>query len=63
MKNEPAMFLALVQAIIVLLVTFGIDLTNAQQGAVLSLSAVVIGLITRSKVTPASTPPVFDAPK
>lgn len=51
--REPAMVLALVQAIIVLAVTFGLRLTPEQTGAILTLSAVVLGLITRSKVTPA----------
>jgi hypothetical protein len=51
--REPAMVLALVQAVIVLAVTFGLRLTPEQTGAILTLSAVVLGLITRSKVTPA----------
>jgi Na+/proline symporter len=55
MSREPAMFLAVVQAFVVLLVTFGVDLTDAQQGAVLGFSAVVIGLVTRSRVTPGDT--------
>ena len=51
--REPAMVLAQVKAVIVLAVTSGIRLTPEQTGAILTLSAVVIGLITRSKVTPA----------
>lgn len=51
--REPALVLALVQAIIVVAVTFGLRLTPEQTGAILTLSAVVLGLITRSKVTPA----------
>lgn len=50
--REPAMVLALVQAVIVLAVTFGLRLTPEQTGAILTLSAVVLGLITRSRVTP-----------
>lgn len=50
--REPAMVLALVQAIIVLAVTFGLRLTPEQTGAILGLTAIVLGLITRSKVTP-----------
>jgi uncharacterized protein (DUF697 family) len=50
--REPAMVLALVQTAIVLGVAFGLRLTPEQTGAILALTAVVLGLITRSKVTP-----------
>lgn len=52
--REPAMVLAFIQAVIVLAVTFGLSLTPEQTGAILTLSAVALGLITRSQVTPAS---------
>lgn len=51
--REPALVLGLVQAIIVLAVTFGLRLTPEQTGAILGLTAIVLSLITRSKVTPA----------
>lgn len=51
--REPAMVLALVQAVLALVVTFGLHLTPEQTGAIVAVSAVVLGLITRSKVTPA----------
>ena len=51
--REPAMVLALVQAIIVLAVAFGLKLTSEQTGAILAVTAVVLGLVTRSQVTPA----------
>jgi Na+/H+ antiporter NhaB len=51
--REPAMVLALVQTAIVLAVSFGLKLTPEQTGAILALTAVVLGLITRSQVTPA----------
>ncbi len=50
--REPAMVLALVQAVLVLAVTFGLHLTPEQTGAILTLSAVILGLITRTQVTP-----------
>jgi uncharacterized protein (DUF697 family) len=50
--REPAMVLALVQCVIVLGVSFGLRLTPEQTGAILALTAVVLGLLTRSKVTP-----------
>jgi hypothetical protein len=46
------MVLALVQAVIVLAVSFGLSLTPEQTGAILAVTAVLLGLITRSRVTP-----------
>ena len=51
--REPAMVLAFVQTLIVLGVSFGLRLTPEQTGAILALTAVVLGLITRTQVTPA----------
>lgn len=53
--REPAMLLALVQAVIVLAVTFGLRLTTEQTGAILTVTALVLGLITRTRVTPLSS--------
>ena len=50
--REPTMILALIQAVIVLAVTFGLRLTPEQTGAILAVAALVLGLITRSRVTP-----------
>lgn len=50
--REPAMVLAFVQAVIVLAVSFGLRLTPEQTAAILALTAVLLGLITRSQVTP-----------
>lgn len=50
--REPAVILSLVQAAIVLAVSFGLRLTPEQTGAILALTAVALGLITRTKVTP-----------
>jgi hypothetical protein len=50
--REPAMILALVQCVIVLAVSFGLQLAPEQTAAILALTAVVLGLWTRSKVTP-----------
>lgn len=51
--REPAMVLALVQAVIALGVAFGLNLDAQQTGAIVAVSAIVLGLIVRSKVTPA----------
>jgi hypothetical protein len=50
--REPAMVLAFVQAVIVLLVAFGLQLQPEQTAAILALTAILLGLITRSQVTP-----------
>ena len=44
---------ALVQAVIALAVAFGLSLEPDQVGAILAVTAVVLGLITRSQVSPA----------
>ena len=44
--REPAMVLALVQAVIALVVAFGLNLAPDQIGAILAVTAVVLGLIT-----------------
>lgn len=50
--REPAMVLALVQAVIALVVAFGLSLAPDQVGAILAVTAVLLGLITRSQVSP-----------
>lgn len=50
--REPAMGLALVQAVIALVVAFGLQLAPDQIGAILAVTAVILGLITRSRVSP-----------
>jgi hypothetical protein len=52
--REPAMVLALVQAVLALVVAFGLNLAPDQIGAILAVTAVVLGLITRSRVSPVS---------
>lgn len=51
--REPALILAAAQAILALAVTFGLDLTVEQTGAILAAAAAILGVITRSRVTPA----------
>lgn len=50
--REPAMVLALAQAVIALVVAFGLNLAPDQVGAILAVTAVILGLITRSRVSP-----------
>ena len=52
--REPAMVLALVQAVIALVAAFGLSLAPDQIGAILAVTAIILGLVTRSRVSPAS---------
>lgn len=53
-NREPALVLAVVQTVLALLIAFGADLTAEQVGSILAVSAAVLGLITRKKVTPSA---------
>lgn len=50
--REPVMVYGLVQTILALILAFGVDLSTQQTGAILAVTAAVLALITRSKVTP-----------
>lgn len=50
--REPAAVLAFVQAVVALAVAFGLDVTPEQVGAVTATTALALGLLTRSRVTP-----------
>lgn len=52
MNKEPAVILALVQTILALVVSFGLNLSTEQVGGILAVSAAILGIVTRSKVTP-----------
>ena len=58
--REPAMILAVVQAALAFFVVFGLRLSAEQIGAVLALTAAVLGLLTRSQVTPVASPRLGD---
>jgi hypothetical protein len=51
--GEPVMTLAIVQMALALGVSFGLQLTGEQVGAIVALGAAILGWIARSKVTPA----------
>lgn len=56
MKNlwnaEPVLILGAVQAIVALAVSFGLDLTTEQVGAITAAAAAVLSVVARRKVTP-----------
>lgn len=51
-NREPAAVLAVVQAGLALGIGFGLSLTTEQMSLILAFTAAVLGLVTRSKVTP-----------
>jgi hypothetical protein len=51
-NREPALILAAVQAILAVAIGFGVDITTEQLALILAATAAVLGLVTRSKVTP-----------
>jgi len=48
--REPVAVLAVVNAVIVLVVAFGVDVTLEQAGAILLITNAVLGFITRASV-------------
>lgn len=51
-KREPAMFYGVVNAVIALAVSFGLDLKPDQIGALLAVTSALLALLTRSQMTP-----------
>ena len=51
-KAEPALVAGFLQALLGLLLAFGVPLTDEQVGAILALSAAVLAFAVRSRVTP-----------
>jgi hypothetical protein len=52
MHREPALIAGLVQAVLALLISFGVDLSQEQTGAILAVTAAVLALVVRARVTP-----------
>ena len=50
MKKEPALLIGAIQSLLVLLVSFGLELSTEQQGAILGVSSIIVALMTRSLV-------------
>ena len=51
-KDEPALVAGFLQALLGLLLAFGVPLTDEQVGAILALSAAVLAFAVRARVTP-----------
>jgi hypothetical protein len=53
-NREPAAILGALQAVLALALSFGLELSTEQVGAILAATAAVLGVITRSQVSPTS---------
>lgn len=51
-KNEPVLTVALVEAIVALVVAFGVDLSGEQIGAIMAVTSAALGWVARQRVTP-----------
>jgi len=51
-KREPALFYGVVNAVIALAVSFGLELKPDQIGALLAVTSALLALLTRSQMTP-----------
>lgn len=62
-RNEPALIVGLVQAILALVLAFGVSLSEEQIGSILAITSVILAIVTRMLVTPtSSTPPATTPP-
>ena len=50
--REPALLVAALGALIALGVSFGLDLSSGQVGAIMTAVSAVLGVVTRSRVSP-----------
>ena len=51
-NREPALVLGAVQAVLALVVAFGLDLSAEQVAGILAVSAAALAIVVRIKVTP-----------
>lgn len=61
-NREPALIVAAVQALVGLAVSFGLDLTGEQVGAIMAATAALLGVIARRKVSPVYVAPTEPDP-
>ncbi len=60
--REPVLYLALVQAALALAVGFGLGLTGEQVAGLMAFAAAVLGVVTRSRVSPVVPAPTGPQP-
>lgn len=54
-KTEIPFLMGLVQAVLAVVIAFGVNLTQDQTAAVLGLAAVILAVVTRTQVSPKQT--------
>jgi hypothetical protein len=54
--REPAVILGAIQAVLALGLSFGLQLTSGQMGAIMAAAAAVIALLVRRQVSPVGQP-------
>ena len=57
LKNEPALLSGLIQAILGLLLAFGVSLSDEQVGSIMAVTAVILAIAVRMFVTPTNKLP------
>lgn len=57
LKNEPALVSGLIQAILGLLLAFGVSLDDKQVGSIMAVTAVILAIAVRMVVTPTNKLP------
>lgn len=55
-KAEPALVAGVLQALLALLLAFGVPLSSEQVGAIVALSAAILAVVVRQRVTPTGDP-------
>jgi hypothetical protein len=56
-KNEPVLIQGLIQAVLGLLLAFGISVSDEQIGSIMAVTAVILAIIARMVVTPTNKLP------
>jgi hypothetical protein len=51
-NREPVLFTAVIQSVLTLAVSFGLNMTADQIGTIVAVTAAILGVIARSQVTP-----------
>lgn len=60
LKNEPALIVGFVQAMLALAVSFGLDLSVEQVGSLVAAAAAMTAVLLRQQVSPTSARPTAE---
>ena len=56
LRTEPALVAGVVQALLALLLAFGVPLSDEQVGAIIAVSAAILAIVVRQQVSPTYDP-------